>query len=47
MLKLHKKYGMNRILLVDDEEFCMTTMQALLETLAIDAENLVDTCING
>ena len=46
-LKLYKKYGKKRILLVDDEEFCMTTMIALLQASAIDTDNLVDSCING
>ena len=47
MLKLHKQFAHNRILLVDDEEFCTTTMIALLDTLSIDTTNKVDTCING
>ena len=47
MLKYHKSYGKNRILLVDDEEFCITTMIALLEILAIDCHKFVDTCMNG
>ena len=34
-------------MLVDDEEFCMTTMIALLQACAIDTDNLVDSCING
>ena len=46
-LKLYKKFGKKRILLVDDEEFCMTTMIALLQACAIDTDNLVDSCING
>ena len=47
MLKFYKKYGKKRILLVDDEEFCMTTMEALLQAQAIDTDNLVDKCMNG
>ena len=47
MIKYHKSYGKNRILLVDDEEFCITTMIALLEISAIDCPNFVDTCMNG
>ena len=47
MLKLYKKYGKKRILLVDDEEFCISTMEALLQTLDIDTDNLVDICMNG
>lgn len=46
-LKLHKQYGTKRILLVDDEEFCLTTMSALLSTLSIDCSMVVDTAING
>ena len=47
MLKLYKKYGKKRILVVDDEEFCISTMEALLQTLDIDTDNLVDFCMNG
>ena len=32
MLKLYKQYGLKRIMIVDDEEFCQATMKALLGT---------------
>ena len=47
MLKLYKKYGKNRILIVDDEEFCMTTIKCLIEALGIDPQYIVDNCMNG
>jgi len=37
----------DRIMVVDDEEFCMATMRHLLNSMGIDADNLVDFCING
>lgn len=42
--KLHDK---NRIMIVDDEEFCLTTMKSMLFNLGIDIMNQVDSCING
>ena len=32
---------------MDDEEFCIASMKALLSKCAIDVENRVDFCIHG
>ena len=32
MLKMYKQYGQKRIMIVDDEEFCQSAMNALFET---------------
>ena len=34
-------------MIVDDEEFCITAMLAMLNLIGIDTKHLVDTCING
>jgi two-component system sensor histidine kinase/response regulator len=47
MLELFKYFGKKRILLVDDEEFCIATLTSLLQCQKIDTVNLVDTCLNG
>ena len=39
--------GCKRIMVVDDEEFCISTMQFMLERLMVDTKNTVDFCING
>ena len=36
-----------RILVVDDEEFCISTMQIMLTMAGLDTENQVDFCISG
>ena len=41
------KYQKSRILVIDDEEFCLTMMRSLLFRNGIDVENQVDFCING
>ena len=42
-----KKYRHNRIMVVDDEEFCISTMEIILEHCGIDIKNRVDYCITG
>ena len=37
----------NRILVVDDEEFCISAIQVLLSQLGINIETQVDFCITG
>ena len=37
----------NRILVVDDEEFCISAIQVLLTQLGINIETQVDFCITG
>jgi len=37
----------NRILVADDEEFCIASMKAILDKVGIDTVNQVDFCING
>ena len=34
-------------MVIDDEEFCITAMVAMLNTIGIDTHHLVDFCING
>lgn len=41
------KYQNKRILVVDDEEFCLTMMKSMLFRNGIDVVNRVDFCING
>ena len=42
-----KKHKERRILCVDDEEFCIASISALLFKIGIDVNNQVDFCING
>lgn len=37
----------NRILVVDDEEFCLRALQAILRNQDINVDLQVDFCING
>ena len=41
------KYKNKRVLVIDDEEFCLTMMKSLLFRNGIDVEHQVDFCING
>ena len=34
-------------MVVDDEEFCISSMQSIMEGAGIDVDNKVDFCING
>ena len=43
----YKNYSSNRILVVDDEEFCLTSMKALLLKFRINIDYQVDYCITG
>jgi len=42
-----KKHSKDRILLADDEPFCLESMKVLLEKAGIDVANKVDVCISG
>ena len=42
-----KNFNDDRIMVVDDEEFCLTTIKSMLFNLGIDTQNQVDFCING
>ena len=42
-----KKFRLNRILVADDEEFCISSLKLILEHCGIDIENRVDYCITG
>ena len=42
-----KKYSQDRIMVVDDEEFCIATMKAMLKRAGIDTKYQVDFCITG
>ena len=46
MLKHYKLYRNNRILVADDEEFCIASINAIFRILEIDSK-LVDNCIHG
>jgi CheY-like chemotaxis protein len=41
------KYRNSRILVVDDEEFCISTMRSYLSQLGVNVNSQVDFCING
>lgn len=41
------KFKTNRILIVDDEEFCLNSMYVMLQKFNIDFVSRVDFCING
>ena len=45
--KLLLKHGKNRIMVVDDEEFCIASLKSILVGANIDMNNKVDFCING
>ena len=42
-----KKFMSNRIMIVDDEEFCLSSMKVILKGLGIDTNHRVDCCITG
>lgn len=41
------KYKNNRIMIVDDEEFCQTMMKQILFSMGVNVEHRVDCFING
>ena len=43
----YAKFARNRILVVDDEEFCISSMRAVLHSLKINTDFQVDFCIHG
>ena len=40
-------YKNKRIMVIDDEEFCISATRALLEVLGIDTKHHVDFCMDG
>ena len=46
-LNKFKSMGKPRVLLVDDEEFCISSMRAILFKLGLDIDKEVDFCMNG
>ena len=40
------KYG-NRIMIVDDEEFCLMGLKVILESMGFDVRNKLDICISA
>ena len=46
-LKILLSHNKERILVVDDEEFCLTTMKSIMQSSGLDVENKVDFCISG
>jgi two-component system, sensor histidine kinase and response regulator len=50
VLKVYNMYDSfknNRILVVDDEEFCLSSVKAILGSLGFDVEYQVEFCIHG
>ena len=47
LLEPFKIFARNRILVVDDEEFCLSSMKALLQKAGADVKYQVDFRING
>ena len=43
----YAQYSDNRILVIDDEEFCISSMRAILYSLGINTDFQVDFCIHG
>ena len=46
ILKL-RAFSVNRILIIDDEEFCITALKQLLQISGVEVNNLVDCCLSG
>ena len=46
-LSLVRKYDTKRVLVIDDEEFCITTLQILMKQSGIDTANQVDFVMSG
>ena len=46
-LNKFKSMGKPRVLLVDDEEFCISSLRAILFKLGLDIDKEVDFCMNG
>ena len=42
-----EQFKSNRIMLVDDEEFCLSSMKCILFKLGINTDYRVDFCITG
>jgi CheY-like chemotaxis protein len=50
VLELYSKYrefSNNRILIVDDDEFCHSTMKSTLSTFGVNTEFQCDFCVTG
>ena len=45
-MKIYQKMIRNRMLIVDDEEFCISAMKAIFERIGINITQL-DYCISG
>lgn len=46
-VKKYDKFKKKRILVIDDEEFCLTMMQQILFRVGVDVEHRVDFCMSG
>ena len=46
LAELQIKYN-NRILLCDDEEFCLTGLKVIMKTIGIDVDNKLDLSMSG
>ena len=46
-MSIFRKFSHHRILVVDDEEFCISSMMMIMEHCGIDIKNRVDFCITG
>ena len=46
-MKMFQLYAEIRMLIVDDEEFCISAMKAIFESVGINCEHQLDFCISG
>ena len=46
LLKL-RIFFTNRILIIDDEEFCITALKQMLQISGVDVSKVVDSCLSG
>ena len=43
----YSKYKKHRILIVDDEEFCLSSMMSVFQICGVNVEFEVDFCVSG
>jgi two-component system sensor histidine kinase/response regulator len=44
---MYQDHGCDRILIIDDEEFCLAAMRAILFKIGLNVDHRIDFCING
>jgi len=47
LLKTALRFRQSRILVADDEEFCLASMKAIMARAGVDVQHQVDFCISG